>query len=169
MAFYDIPKRKPFIDKVRKFLTSDRVHADVFNNTCGALFENEVNLSNRIDDCSTLYPSHQANRQYYKGNLLVFNGYLWKCASDTTSSPTESSISWHQLASVYGTQTTRSTAVTTEGTYSVDAKELNSTVSGTLANRLAKQESKIVITNTDPGEGATVSYPDGTVILVYEG
>ena len=27
---------------------------------------------------------------------------------------------------------------------------------------------KIIITNIDPGEGATVEYPDGTVILVYE-
>ena len=33
---------------------------------------------------------------------------------------------------------------------------------------LARISHEIVLTEEDPGEGASVSYPDGTVIFVYE-
>ena len=38
----------------------------------------------------------------------------------------------------------------------------------TLAEKFANFSQKLIVTNTDPGEGASVPYSDGTVIMVYE-
>ncbi len=37
-----------------------------------------------------------------------------------------------------------------------------------LKDNFNKIEKGIIITDTDPGEGSESTYPDGTVILVYE-
>ena len=79
---------------------------------------------------------------------------------------------------ILGLSTSQSTAITTAGTYALDAVQNNASVSGTLANRTKKLEDTIgkVYSNTatvsGKGEwstGCSVTIPAGTYIIIRKG
>lgn len=79
---------------------------------------------------------------------------------------------------ILGLSTSQSTAITTAGTYALDAVQNNASVSGTLANRTKKLEDTIgkVYSNTATvsgkggwSTGCSVTIPAGTYIIIRKG